>query len=155
MTTRARCCGRASASHPDGTVTGFRETRGWAPGRQLYFAMRFSKPMVGQLQNREENVPYNGFRQPGRGQRPRPGQGRQLEAAFDFGPIDRSPAGQGRRLGVDEAGAIKNLESEGGQFDFDGLRASTRAAWNRRWARCRSTPRPRCGPPSTPPCTTP
>ena len=23
----------------DGTITGFRETRGWAPGRQLYFAM--------------------------------------------------------------------------------------------------------------------
>src|SRR5580692_11428508 len=27
----------------DGTVTGMRETRGWAPGRQLYFAMRFSQ----------------------------------------------------------------------------------------------------------------
>jgi putative alpha-1,2-mannosidase len=26
----------------DGTVTGMRETRGWAPGRQVYFAMRFS-----------------------------------------------------------------------------------------------------------------
>ena len=25
--------------HADGTVTGMRETRGWAPGRQLYFAM--------------------------------------------------------------------------------------------------------------------
>ena len=32
---------------PDGTVTGFRETRGWAPGRQLYFAMRFSRPVSG------------------------------------------------------------------------------------------------------------
>ena len=31
---------------PDGTVTGFRETRGWAPGRQLYFAMRFSRPLT-------------------------------------------------------------------------------------------------------------
>ena len=31
----------------DGTVTGFRETRGWAPGRQLYFAMRFSRPVTG------------------------------------------------------------------------------------------------------------
>ena len=26
----------------DGTVSGGRETRGWAPGRQLYFAIRFS-----------------------------------------------------------------------------------------------------------------
>jgi putative alpha-1,2-mannosidase len=31
----------------DGTVTGMRETRGWAPGRQLYFAMRFSQPLTG------------------------------------------------------------------------------------------------------------
>ncbi len=29
----------------DGTVTGMRETRGWAPGRQLYFAIRFSQPI--------------------------------------------------------------------------------------------------------------
>ena len=37
----ARCCGRVCAAQ-DGTITGLRETRGWAPGRQLYFAMRFS-----------------------------------------------------------------------------------------------------------------
>jgi putative alpha-1,2-mannosidase len=27
------------------TLTGMRETRGWAPGRQLYFAIRFSRPL--------------------------------------------------------------------------------------------------------------
>src|SRR5580700_8153530 len=31
----------------DGAVTGFRETRGWAPGRQLYFALRFSRAVGG------------------------------------------------------------------------------------------------------------
>jgi len=31
----------------DGTVSGYRITRGWAPGRQLYFAMRFSQPLSG------------------------------------------------------------------------------------------------------------
>ncbi len=42
----------------DGTVTGMRETRGWAPGRQLYFAIRFSEAMTGHaLYNREENPP--------------------------------------------------------------------------------------------------
>ncbi len=30
----------------DGTVTGFRETRGWAPGRHV-LAMRFSRPLSG------------------------------------------------------------------------------------------------------------
>src|SRR3546814_4725736 len=28
---------------PAGTLTGFRETRGWAPGRKLYFAMRLDR----------------------------------------------------------------------------------------------------------------
>jgi putative alpha-1,2-mannosidase len=53
--------------HPDGTLTGFRETRGWAPGRKLFFAMRFSAPLVGhELIDRDANVPYRGFKGPGR-----------------------------------------------------------------------------------------
>ena len=43
---------------PDGTVTGYRETRGWAPGRQLYFAMRFSsRPVSNEIYNREQPKP--------------------------------------------------------------------------------------------------
>jgi len=43
----------------DGTVTGMRETRGWAPGRQLYFAMRFSAAMTGHaLYNQEDDPPH-------------------------------------------------------------------------------------------------
>ena len=50
----------------DGTVTGFRETRGWAPGRQLYFAMRFSRPLAGhELHNTEQDIVYKGFPPPG------------------------------------------------------------------------------------------
>ena len=49
----------------DGTVTGFRETRGWAPGRQLYFAMRFSRPVSGhELHDTERELPYKGFPPP-------------------------------------------------------------------------------------------
>ncbi|CAN5421554.1 GH92 family glycosyl hydrolase [soil metagenome] len=121
---------------PDGTVTGFRETRGWAPGRQLYFAMRFSRPIVGyELQNREENIPYNGFRQPGRAPKDQVGddraqiQGRALEAAFNFGMLSEPLLVKVAISSVDEAGAIANLDSEGGGFDFDGQRATTRAAW--------------------------
>ena len=117
--------------HPDGTVTGFRETRGWAPGRQLHFAMRFSRPMTGyELRNREEDVPYNGFRQPGRDATDRAQiQGRALEAAFDFGPIAGPLLVKVAVSSVDEAGAVANLDSEGNGFDFDGTRAATRAAW--------------------------
>ena len=118
--------------HPDGTVTGFRELRGWAPGRQLYFAMRFSQPIMGhQIQNRETDVPYNGFRQPGRALDDRQQvQGRALEAAFDFGALSGPLLVKVAISSVDEAGAIANLESEGEGFDFDAQRAATRAAWN-------------------------
>lgn len=118
--------------HADGTVTGFRELRGWAPGRQLYFAMRFSAPMVGhEIQNRETDVPYNGFRQPGRALDDRQQvQGRALEAAFDFGQLSGPLLVKVAISSVDEAGAIANLGSEGEGFDFDAQRAATRAAWN-------------------------
>lgn len=52
---------------PDGTLTGFRETRGWAPGRKLYFAMRFSAPLTGHgFVDRDAAVAYKGFQGPGR-----------------------------------------------------------------------------------------
>lgn len=117
--------------HPDGTVTGFRETRGWAPGRQLYFALRFSRPAVGyELRNREEDIPYNGFRQLGRDGTDRAQmQGRALQAAFDFGDLSEPLLVKVAISSVDEAGAIANLDSEGPGFDFDSRRAATRAAW--------------------------
>ncbi|MFC5346151.1 GH92 family glycosyl hydrolase [Brevundimonas staleyi] len=117
--------------HPDGTVTGFRQTRGWAPGRQVYFAMRFSQPIVGrEIQNRETDIPYNGFRQPGRALDDRQQvQGRALEAAFDFGVLTEPLVVKVAISSVDEAGAIANLESEGRGFDFDEQRGVTRAAW--------------------------
>ncbi|WP_292262562.1 GH92 family glycosyl hydrolase [Brevundimonas sp.] len=115
----------------DGTITGFRETRGWAPARQLYFAIRFSQPMTGHaIRNTETDIPYNGFRQPGRTPEEKQVlEGRALEAAFDFGPLDGPLLVKVAISTVDEEGAIRNLDSEGGDFDFDGQRAATRTAW--------------------------
>ena len=92
---------------PDGTLTGFRETRGWAPGRKLFFAMRFSAPLVGaDLIDRDAN-----------------------EAALDFGTITAPLEVKVALSGVDEAGAVANLESEPG--GFDATLAATTAAWGR------------------------
>ncbi len=83
----------------DSTVTGMRETRGWAPGRQLYFAIRFSRPIdTRQLLNREEAVEYKGFAQPGK----TPGdralvEGKALMGDFEFRRAGRRhAAGEGR-----------------------------------------------------------
>ena len=117
----------------DGTVTGFRETRGWAPGRQLYFAMRFSQPITGHaLQDTEQDVPYKGFPPPGEKDPTRRAQieGRQLVARFDFGDALASPLVAKLAISpVSEDGAIANLDAEVPSFDFDRVRADAKAQW--------------------------
>jgi len=92
---------------PDGTITGFRETRGWAPGRQLYFALRFSRPLTGHvLHDTEQDVPYKGFPPPGEKDPAMRAQieGRQLVASFDFG--DRLPAPLVAKVAISPASRI-------------------------------------------------
>ena len=115
--------------HADGTLTGFRETRGWAPGRKLYFAMRFSAPLTDHaFLNTETDVPYRGFQAPGRGgDAVAERLGRALVARLDFGMLDSPLEVRVGISGVDEAGAIANLACEPG--DFDAVRARTQAAW--------------------------
>jgi len=117
----------------DGTVTGFRETRGWAPGRQLYFALRFSKAAAShELRNTEADIPYKGFPPPADGQ-PRSRaqiEGRALVGAFDF------PDAPGGTLivkvaisPVSEENAIANLDAGMPGWDFDAVRSRARASW--------------------------
>ncbi len=118
----------------DGTVTGMRETRGWAPGRQLYFAMRFSAPLSEHaLYDKEpEPVPYHGFSGPGT----TPGdtqamEGRGLEAVFSFGAL-RQPLTVAMAVSpTDEAHAIANLDAEAPRLDFQATHAAARAAWEK------------------------
>lgn len=114
---------------PDGTLIGFRETRGWAPGRKLYFAMRFSAPLTGHgFVDRDTAVTYKGFQGPGRGSEAVAEKlGKALEARLDFGPLAAPLEVKVALSGVDEAGAVANLEAEAG--GFDAIRALTAAAW--------------------------
>ncbi|AIT05943.1 sugar hydrolase [Sphingomonas taxi] len=114
---------------PDGTLTGFRETRGWAPGRKLYFAMRFSAPLTGHgFVDRDAAVTYKGFQGPGRGSEAVAEKlGKALEAQLDFGTLAAPLEVKVALSGVDEAGAVANLEAEAG--GFDAIRARTAAAW--------------------------
>jgi predicted alpha-1,2-mannosidase len=116
---------------PDGTVTGSRTTRGWAAGRQLHFAMRFSAPVKSHaFVSTEKDVKYKGFQAPGRGSdalAERSGQA--LVGRLDFGNLDTPLEVKVAISSVDEAGAIANLESEAG--GFDAVRAQTRGAWEK------------------------
>ena len=120
---------------PDGTVTGYRITRGWAPGRRLFFAMRFSQPMtVHELYDLEGPLDYKGFAPPAANHPAERAQvlGRALVGVFDFGELKNpvllvkvsvSP--------VSEDNAIRNLDAEMPGWDFDATRAAARAAWTK------------------------
>ena len=115
----------------DGTVTGMRETRGWAPDRHLYFAMRFStSPQTHALYDRERPVEYKGFRPP----TPSPTEsqaisGRGLVAVFDFGTLHQPLVVNLAISTTSEANAIANLNAEVPGFDFDAVHAQARQSW--------------------------
>lgn len=121
--------------HEDGTITGFRETRGWAPGRKLFFAMRFSAPLKDHaFVDRDENVRYKGFRAPqalpGRGSDALAEKlGKALEARLDFGKLDRPLELRVALSGVDEQGAIANLNAASSSFDT--VRRQTEDQWRK------------------------
>ncbi len=119
---------------PDGTVSGFRETRGWAPGRRLYFALRFSQAVSGhELRNTEGDILYKGFPPPADTQ-PRARaqiEGRQLVGAFDFAQAAGGTLIVKAAISpVSEDSAIANLDADMPGWDFDAVRAAARVAWS-------------------------
>ena len=122
----------------DGTVTGMRETRGWAPGRQLYFAIRFSAPVSQHfLYNKEEDPPlYHGFKTPGHTpQDTQSIEGRGLEAVFDFAPSSTPLIVKVALSPVSEQNAIANMDAEVPGFDFDDVLGKAQKTWREQLAR--------------------
>ncbi len=116
----------------DGTVTGMRETRGWAPGRQLYFAMRSSAPLLSHaLYNRETDPPpYTGFKSPGdTPENTQSIEGRGLEAVFNFAPSAEPLIVKVAISPVSEDNAIANMDAEVPAFNFDAVRTATQKLW--------------------------
>ena len=122
----------------DGTITGMRETRGWAPGRQLYFAMRFSQPVLAHsLYNRESApVEYRGFKTPGTTpENTQAIEGRGIVAVFGFNPNGKPLVVKVALSPVSEDGAIANMDAEVSGFDFDAVHANATAAWTKEFQR--------------------
>ena len=117
----------------DGTVTGMRETRGWAPGRQLYFAIRFSQPMSShELHDREVPIEYKGFKSPGNTpQDTQSIEGRGLVGTFDFALSAKSLVVKVAISSVSEDNAIANMQAEVPAFDFDAVHSAATEEWAR------------------------
>jgi predicted alpha-1,2-mannosidase len=118
----------------DGTVTGMRETRGWAPGRQLYFAMRFSQPVLQHSLYDREPLPieYHGFKTPGTTPEDTQAiEGRGVVAVFDFKPQSQPLVVKVALSPVSEDSAIANMDAEVPGFDFDAVHNAATAAWTK------------------------
>ena len=116
----------------DSTVTGFRQTRGWARTRYQYFAMQFSKPFKHYGQKKYDNDIYNGFYKKFDEDENFPEMaGRNLRVYFDFDTEENEQIKIKFALSpVSTAGAMKNLQEEVPHWDFDKVRAEAKQKWN-------------------------
>lgn len=106
----------------DRTLTGGRRVDRWAKNRHVYFAARFSKPFAA------FGLSVEGRIVPGL----RDAQGKHLEAWVDYATAEREAVIV--RVGISPVsveGALRNLEAEAPQPDFDALHAKARGAWTR------------------------
>lgn len=119
----------------DYTITGYRQTKGWAADRKIFFAMKFSKPIESYTLINDEDFYYKGFGVKGKILENFPFQyGRKVKAHFDFKTNKNEVVYVKISIsGVGEDGALKNLESENpnSNWDFDKIRYNAHDLWQK------------------------
>ena len=111
----------------DDTIVGGRSVNGWAPGRQIYFAMKFSKPFLSSQIVSEEKLLDPSVKE---------ASSKSLKCLVNY------KTGEGEVIlvkvglsGVSAEGAAKNLEAEIPGWDFDNVRGDAYLAWKRELSR--------------------
>lgn len=106
-------------------ILGGRRVANWAPGRHIYFAMKFSKPFA-------SATLYSDDKEAG----PAEVSGKILKCVVKY------RTGEGEKIlvkvglsGVSAEAALKNLNAEIPGWDFDGVRAAAVAAWEKELGR--------------------
>ncbi len=117
----------------DSLVTGYRQTKGWARTRKVFFAMQFSKPFKSYGHKKYDSVIYDGFYRHFNQYENFPEMaGRNIRAWFDFDTREGEKIKIKMALSsVSTDGALKNLEAEIPVWDFEKTKAETRAKWNK------------------------
>ncbi len=117
----------------DRTITGFRETTGWARTRTVYFAIEFSKPFKSYGYKDFDPSPYRGFWRKFEQSKNFPEMiGKQVRAYFDFDDGNTDPISMKVALSpVSTAGALANIKSEAPGWDFDAVKRAGQNEWNR------------------------
>ncbi|AZB35206.1 GH92 family glycosyl hydrolase [Chryseobacterium bernardetii] len=116
------------------TITGYRQTTGWARTRTVYFAMTFSKPFksYGQKSYDEKQV-YKGFWRKFDQTKNFPEiAGKNLKMYFDFDTNKNEAIEIKFAISpVSQTNALENLEQETGRLSFDQIKAKAQENWNK------------------------
>ena len=116
----------------DSTVTGFRQTNGWARTRTVFFAMQFSKAFSSYGHKKYDDVTYNGFYKRFDESENFPEMaGKNIRAYFNFATqADEKIKIKFALSAVSTQGALKNLAAEIPHWNFDQTKKETQAKWN-------------------------
>ncbi|WP_232058598.1 GH92 family glycosyl hydrolase [Elizabethkingia anophelis] len=118
----------------DKTITGYRQTNGWARTRTVYFAMKFSKPFKSYGQkNYDGKRVYNGFWRKFDQNKNFPEiAGKQIRMYFDFDTQENETIEVQLAISpVSQANAMENLEKETGSLSFEQVKAKAQEDWNK------------------------
>ncbi|WP_053971122.1 GH92 family glycosyl hydrolase [Mangrovimonas sp. ST2L15] len=117
----------------DTLITGYRQTNGWARTRTVYFAMAFSKPFKNYGYQKLEKSTYQGFWRKFDQMHQFPEiAGKQIKAYFDFDTQDQESIQIKVALSpVSTEGAIKNMQTEIPNWDFEGTKKKVQGNWEK------------------------
>jgi predicted alpha-1,2-mannosidase len=116
----------------DTLVTGYRQTRGWARTRKVFFAMSFDQPIVNYGHKKYDQVVYRDFYRRFDETANFPEMsGCEIRAYFQFGkPLGNEIKIKFALSPVSTAGALKNLKAEIPHWDFDKTKLAGQKLWN-------------------------
>lgn len=116
----------------DSLVTGYRQTKGWARTKKVFFALQFSKPFKSYGHRKYNPETYDGFyRRFDQTENFPEMAGKDIRAYFNFDTQEKEAIELKFALSsVSSAGAINNLEKEIPHWDFEQTREETKQKWN-------------------------
>ncbi|MGB0948492.1 MAG: GH92 family glycosyl hydrolase [Marinirhabdus sp.] len=116
----------------DSLVTGYRQTKGWARDKKVFFAMQFSKPFKSYGHKKYDTIKYDGFyRRFKQGENFPEMAGKDIRAYFNFNTEENEKINIKFALSpVSTNGALKNLGAEIPHWDFNKTLEETKTKWN-------------------------
>ena len=117
----------------DSTITGFRQTTGWARNKTIYFAMKFSKAFTSYGHEKRDNTTYNGFYRRFNEKENFPEMaGKNITAYFNFETDNKEDVKVKFALSsVSTNGALLNMETEVPHWNFEKTKEETQGKWNK------------------------